>query len=422
MLSHYAIQRKGLGLVIAIRTRYLFALAVAGVLLSAPLISAEGLREWKGAKGVTVKASFVNVKDGFVFLKLESGDVVQALIENLCKEDQAFILESAREEREVEVAYVCEGIGHYQESGVSPAAMVRDTITFRISEVQLDKSFKATGDSRWLLKKVEFVAKEMAVVDTALGDEPLTTEGQFVVINYTVENDSPIPITPPPPLLVDQRDRKYLPLDNYRVAPFLSEGVLQPEKDIVQPGFKKQFCSIYEVSLTCEVVAVEIFPVKVPGFSVRQFKVNGKRINLKMVAPEQEDAADKALQAAAPAGFNVFMKCIRLGQGGNTAGYYYDYSKKRSLAYGVELRTTSKRAETLAVKAFFIGQIQGGKTLWLIGSRWMSRSIQAGSSGSRYSQRKSRRATIITTTVHHQPGAVPSWKVLLFKCGREMKF
>ncbi|MDD2598471.1 MAG: hypothetical protein PHO37_04510 [Kiritimatiellae bacterium] len=324
--------------------------------------SAEVIREWKGTKGVTIRASFVSVKEEYVYLKLESGQEVQALIKNLCSEDQAYIIEKAYEARDIEVTYAKESSGFYKESGVSSAALSRDMITFRIIEQQLDGSFKTTGDSRWLLKTIEFVEKEMVAVNKAMAGERLVSEGKFVLINYSVENDSPIPATPPPPLLVDQRDRKYLPLDNYRSAPFIPKGALQPEQDVIQPGFKKQFCSVYEVPLTCEAEALEVFPTQVPGFSVRRFEVVGKRVNLKLTAVKAEVAEDKPLPVVAePANFNVFMKCIRLGQGGNTTGYYYDYNKKRSLAYGVELRTTSGSSEKLTVKAYFIGQISGGK-------------------------------------------------------------
>jgi len=344
-----------------VRVKSLIAWFALGVSVGACHVSAEGIREWKGTKGVTVRATFVNVKDEYVYLKLESGKEVQALIENLCSEDQAYIMEQAYEARDIEVTYAKEHSGYYKARGDSLAALVRDTITFKIIEPQLDGSFKSTGDSRWLLRKIEFVEKEMVSVDKELGEERLATEGKFVLVNYSVENDSPIPVSPPPPLIVDQRDRKYLPIDNYRVSPFIPKGALQPEKDVVQPGFKKQFCSVYEVPLTCEAQAVEVFPAKVPGFSVRQFEVEGKRVNLKLAAVEKMVAEDKPLsEAVEPASFNVFMKCIRLGQGGNTAGYYYDYNKKRSLAYGVELRTTSKSSEKLTIKAFFIGQISGG--------------------------------------------------------------
>lgn len=119
---------KGLGLVIAVKDKYFLALVIAGILLSSSLISAEELREWKGTKGVVVKATFVNAKDGYVFLKLESGDVVQALIANLCKEDQAYIGKQTSEAHEIEVTYAFAVGGSYEESGDSADAFVRDTI------------------------------------------------------------------------------------------------------------------------------------------------------------------------------------------------------------------------------------------------------------------------------------------------------
>ena len=344
-----------------VKSQSLIALVFIGILFFSYNAFAEELREWKSSKGVVVKASFVKVKDGYILLKLESGKVVQTLAKNLCAKDRAYIMEMAHVARDVEVVYLCDLSGCYKERGVSPAAMIRDKVTFKIIETQMNGGSRTRGDSRWVVQSVEIVEKKMVAVDAGL-EEELTSEGKFVLVKFSMENDSPIPVTPPPPLLVDQRGRKYLPIDNYKAKPFIHQGALQPEKDVVQPGFKKIFCSIYEVPPALEAEAVEIFPAKVAGFSVRQLDVSGKRVNLKFGAVEKRERPKSPLPSPAPSNFNVFLKCKRLSQGGGkTSGYYYDYNRKRSLAYGVELRTTSKKPEALRVKAFFIGQMSNGK-------------------------------------------------------------
>ena len=324
---------------------------------------AEELRIWKGKKGKTVKACFVKVEDGNVHLKLENGKVVQARESNLCDEDRQYVFEKSYVPRDVEVSYGVGRTGYLREDGESPVAMYGDQITFRLLNRQPDGSSKITGDSRWKYVSQKVFKERMQPVQAGV-DEDLVSEGKFVLIEFSVENDSALPVVVPPPLLIDQRDRKYLPLDNYRVEPYLPEGVMKTEADIVQPGFRKKFCSAYEVPPQAEVSALEVFPVKAQAFLVREFKLTGKRLNFKVVpAVEKTTEPDKKVEVKrGKPDFNIFLKCSRLAQGGGkTPGYYYDSRRERSVAYGVELRTTSKRPESLIVKAYFIGQMLTGK-------------------------------------------------------------
>ena len=71
----------------------------------------------------------------------------------------------------------------------------------------------------------------------------------------------------------------------------------------------------------------------------------GKKINFKFElegeeTPNENQNPSVALkeepveESAKDLDFNVFMKCTRLSQGGgSTPGYYYDYSKRRTLSY-----------------------------------------------------------------------------------------
>lgn len=339
-------------------------LLIAGICFSCLCSFSEELRTWKGKKGKTVKAAFVKVEDGNVHLKLENGRVVQAKESNLCDEDRQYVFEKSYVPHDVEVTYGIGRAGYLREDGESPVAMYGDRVTFKVLNRQPDGSSKIGGDSRWKYISHKVVAGRMKPLQDGI-EEELVSEGNFVLMFFSVENDSALPVSVPPPLLIDQRDRKYLPLDNYKVEPYLPEGVLKPETDIVQPGFIKKFCTVYELPPQAEVTALEIFPVKAQAFLVREFRIVGKRLNFKAVSIASNEVAPtekaEAKKSAKP-DFNVFVKCTRLAQGGGkTPGYYYDARRERSVAYGVELRTTSKQPETLTVKACFIGQMLTGK-------------------------------------------------------------
>ena len=326
----------------------------------------EEVREWTAKTGKSVKAEFVKFEDGQVFLKLEDGNILQAQIEKLCDEDRFYILEKTTVAKEINVAYGVGRDGYLRESGESPDATYKDTVTFTITGIQPDGSAKTVKDSRWQYVAAETYNGKIDPVRPGY-DKALSTEGKFLLVKFSVENDSPLPVAVPPPLLIDQRDRKYLPLDNYNTDPYVPEGFLRTEADIVQPGFKKNFCTLYEVPPQSEISALEVFPVRTQPFQVRSFNVAGKRIHVRLKLPDAEGESDSSADEneetpIAERDFNLFLKCIRLSQsGGRTAGYYYDYNKQRSLAYGVELRTTSKKQEALELKAFFIGQTSSGK-------------------------------------------------------------
>ena len=275
---------------------------------------------------------------------------------NSFAEDLQYVSEKSYVPRDVEVTYDIESTGALKEVGESSDAMYLDQITFKVLNRQLDESQKTTGDSRWKYVSQKVFKGRMPPVQAGI-EEALVSEGNFVLIEFSVENDSALPVVVPPPLLIDQRGQRYLPLDNYKVEPYLPEGVFKTEDDIVLPSFKKKFCSVYEVSTQRVVSALEIFPVKAQACLVRKFKLTGKRLNFKALPPPPPNP--KSHMPDFKVRITTFSR-LRQG-GGQTPGYYYDSSKKRSLAYGIGLRTTSKRTETLVVKAFFIGLMSTGK-------------------------------------------------------------
>ena len=68
--------------------------------------------------------------------------------------------------------------------------------------------------------------------------------------------------------------------------------------------------------------------------------------------------------AAADGKASLFMRCTRVGQSGDSTGvWYFDRSKKRALAYGIELRVLGEQQKKVKVKAFFIGEASGNRDL-----------------------------------------------------------
>jgi hypothetical protein len=357
---------QGSGMKIRVVEKIRVVLVCFSIIFSCTYCVSGEMREWQGKSGKSIKAEFVKLEDGHVFLKLEDGKVVQAVEEKLCDADRLYILQTSREPKDIDVKYGEGRDGYLTEKGESPEALYKDKVTFTIVGIHTDGSVKISKDSRWQYVSTDTFPGKMMPVKPGY-DKALTTEGKFLLVKFSVENDSSLPVAVPPPLVIDQRDRKYLPLDNYSSEPYIPDGLLKTETDIVQPGFTKKFCTVYEVPTKSEICALEVFPVRTQPFQVRSFNVTGKRIHvqpkLSLLESEAENSNGDGDSSGGSGGdFNVFMKCTRLSQhGGSTSGYYYDYTKKRSLAYGVQLRTTSKRKETLTVKAFFIGQISNGK-------------------------------------------------------------
>jgi hypothetical protein len=338
----------------------LFKLAM-GCFFIACLAGAEELRTWTGVKGNRVEAAFVKI-DGFsVLLKRKDGTPISAKLADLCEEDRAYVQDLTYVPRDVVVLFKKKSFGNVcEESGSSPVATRRDTVTIRLADERDDKKAETIGDSRWKIESVDALGNRIKPV-AARSSRELVTEGKFVFVTYTVENDSNLPMTVPSPIMVDKRGRKFLQVAKADAKDYLSANVLLAGTDTIQPGFKKVFCAFYEMPLDAEPAIVEVFPSKASSYAIEQFEAKGKQIVLDggasaVSTPKPADGVNPAATADKKA--SVFLKCVRVGQGGDTSSdWYYDRNKKRSLSYGVELRALGAQQQNVKVKAFFIGII-----------------------------------------------------------------
>jgi len=340
-----------------------FALAT-GVIVLASLARSQEARTWTDIRGNSVEATFSKLEGTSVYLAMKDGRIVPTKLEHLSEADRAYVKELTYKPREVTVVF---GVGASglaeEEEGASPPATMRDTVALRLSAPRGAQKAETTGDTRWKIESVDVLGNRILPRRGAEG-ETLSTEGRFVFVSYTVENDSQYPLTVQAPVLIDQRDRKFLQVTHGDVSDYIPEGAMQAGVGMVQPGFKRLFCSLYELPPEAEPAAVAVFPSKVSPFAIQRFTVKGKRIEIGSVPVPAEKPTEIAPVAAQTKSASVFMNCVRIGQGGDTSGYwYYDRNKKRSLTYGVELRGMGAEPETVRVKAIFVGAVGGNRDL-----------------------------------------------------------
>lgn len=335
--------------------RVAFVLGLAGLSLAA---SASELRTWSDRKGNRIEAEFIKLDGGNVLLKTKEGRAIPAKLENLCEADQAFVRDATYVPREVVATFRRRPGGLYEEVAGSSAAAMRDTVTLRLAEEAGDsKRGEGQGDSRWRVLSVDALGNRIVPRKTGEASE-LVTEGKFVFVTYSVENDSNFPITVPPSLVGDARNRKYLPVERSRAVAFVPDGMLVAGGDMVQPGFKKTFCGIYEMPQESTPAFLEVFPCKTSPYAIERFEGKGKQIALDG-SPAPADA--KAAKAPAPAvvsgtpqKVNLFLAVRKTKQGGDTRS---DYTKIRSYTCQVDVRLVGADAKQVPVtlKVFFTG-------------------------------------------------------------------
>jgi hypothetical protein len=331
------------------------------------VLAAEEMRTWTSVKGSRLEAAFVEQRGTAVVLRCKDGQEVTPQLADLCEADRAYVKEATYVPRDVVAVFRSQRGGLdrvFEESGTSEAASLRDTVTIRVIHRRGEDKGEEVGDSRWKIESVDVFGNRVPARQQGMAVD-LVTEGKFVFVTYFVENDANVPISVPSPILIDKRGRKFLQAARANAQMYLPENALFAGVDTVQPGFRKLFCAFYELPADGEPAMVEVFPSRTSSFYIERFEVKGKQIRVDGGAPAAASgAAADAPAAVAGKKVPVFMKCVRVGQGGDTSSlWYYDRSKKRSLSYGLELRGIGEQAGpvTVNVKAFFIGAISGNR-------------------------------------------------------------
>ncbi|MEI6645223.1 MAG: hypothetical protein WCP12_04215 [bacterium] len=243
-----------------------------------------------------------------------------------------------------------------KELGASTRPKINDHVFLRVSMPNRQKH-EMMPDSTWTIDSLDSASGMLK----AKTDEysPLKTEGMFYFLTYSVENNMQGPLTVPIPIITDTKTRKFYPLSarENNASEYIPSGLLSAEKDLLPPGLRKQFCSIYELPKDCTVSSIDVFPIRMtrhPLYStlIRSGQIQGKSIDIHSDATEPvvtsspnpskvEGATDKA---------SVFMSCRPKTQKGSSSAY----GKTRVLSYTVDLRLIKIRQKQMTLKAYFI--------------------------------------------------------------------
>lgn len=251
-----------------------------------------------------------------------------------------------------------------KELGVSPRPKLNDKVELSVN-ITSRQNQETTPDSAWTIEALDGISGTLKPRTDS--HQPLKTAGMFYFLTYSVENNTHGPLTIPIPIVSDSKNRKFYPLsatDNDADA-YVPEGMLSAEKDMLQPGLKKRFCSIYELPKDCVVNSIDIFPIRMTrnplyGAVIRGGQLQGKCIDIRpdVTAPaEASGSVSKSESSSEKA--SVFMSCRPKTQKGSSSTYV----KTRVLSYTVDLRLTKPQQKEMTIKAYFIAADSEGDAI-----------------------------------------------------------
>ena len=249
-----------------------------------------------------------------------------------------------------------------KELGASPRPKLNDKVCLMVSLMNR-QSKEAIPDSTWTIEALDSVS---GTLKAKTEDDPLLkTAGMFYFLTYSVENNTQGPLAIPIAIITDSKGRKFYPLSAVEssASAYIPEGMLSAEKDLLPPGLKKQFCTIYELPKECTVSSIEIFPIRITrhlgyGSFIKSGQVRGKCIG---IIPETADAENATVSSAegSTEKANVFMACRQKTSKGTSSTYI----KTRVLSYTVDLRLTKPQKKEMTLKAYFISTDSAGDAI-----------------------------------------------------------
>ena len=266
--------------------------------------------------------------------------------------------------KEISVAYLFNDFHPFalQEIGGSASATLEDTVTMK---VMLASSKETTDDSRWTFHSVDSVGSEIRARRD--GDGFMKTEGQYVFVTYSLENLQKTPAVIPPCALIDDKGRKFVPIE-YSIARKYLPAEYDTQEPRVAAGIKRKNCSIYELPKGARPVSIEVLPLCMTANHklVIQNGLAGKKINLAAgetvvsASTNKVDGVKKATVSQPEKPFMLTMKCTRTENTEDKLGRSFVL---RSLGYTVELKLLNAAQKDVSVKAYFIGETGGNKLM-----------------------------------------------------------
>jgi hypothetical protein len=266
--------------------------------------------------------------------------------------------------KEISVAYLFNDSHPFslQEIGASASATLDDTLTMK---VMVASSKETTDDSRWTFHSVDSVGNEIR--SRREGDGTLKTEGQYVFVTYSIENLQKTPAVIPPCSLMDDKGRKFVPIE-YPVARRYLPAEYDTQEPRVAAGIKRRNCLIYELPKGARPVFIEVLPLCMTANHklVIQNGFTGKKINLAAgetvvsASTNKVDMAKKTISSQIEKPFMLTMKCTRTENTEDKLGRSFVL---RSLGYTVELKLQNAAQKDVSVKAYFMGESGGNKLM-----------------------------------------------------------
>ncbi|MEI7947465.1 MAG: hypothetical protein WCJ02_12255 [bacterium] len=252
-----------------------------------------------------------------------------------------------------------------KELGVSPRPKLNDKVELNVNMANRKNNQEILPDSAWTIEALDCISGTLKPRTDAL--QSLKTDGMFYFLTYSVENNTQGPLSIPIPIVSDSKNRKFYPLsakDNDADA-YVPDGMLSAEKDILPPGLKKRFCSIYELPKDCVVCNIDVFPIRITrnplyGATIRGGQLQGKSIDVRpdVTAPaEASSSVSKTDNSSDKA--SIFMSCRPKMQKGSSS----TYTKTRVLSYTVDLRLTKPKQKDVTLKAYFIATDSEGEAI-----------------------------------------------------------
>jgi hypothetical protein len=342
------------------------------------IIAEEPSRTWTSKNGLTVQGSFQSFDDGTVSIKKPSGDIFKAKLDSLSSADVEYVTKvsfatpstapapgplpanPASVTKTVKVTFALDfnpAEPSLTEVGVSPRVKMNDCIELNVS-MERHKENEVSVDSVWVLDSLDVISGTLKA--TTDGLPPLSTDGLFYFLSYSVENKGQGGGIVPAPILVDSKNKKYYPLSaiEKNMDSYIPAGMSSAEKEFLRPEFKRMFCSIYELPKGTTISRAEIFPLRItrnPLYAswIRSGKLSGKAIDLSPDgAPAATATPANATKADAVAEKpKVFISCK---QKNSKSTELTQRVQSRSLAYTVDLRLTKPQQKEMALKVYFI--------------------------------------------------------------------
>lgn len=362
-----------------------FQFIVLSLILTTFLLAEEPSRTWTSKQGLTLQGALSGVESGMVLIKKPNGDIFKAKLDALSEADVNYVnavsfgaVTEPQETIKATTSSVLAGDNLFEDAtntgkvvevtllmdpnpvapslkelGASTRLKLNDHVSLKVSMVNRQKH-ETMPDSTWTIESLD---SSSGILKAKTGEtSSLKTEGLFYFLTYSVENNMQEPLTVPIPIITDSKKRKFYPLSasENNANEYIPDGLLSAEKDLLPPGLKKRFCSIYELPKDCTVSSIEVFPVGMtrhPLYStlIRSGQIQGKSIDsatthVAASSPnpsKAEGSTDKT---------SVFMSCRPKTQKGSSSAY----GKTRISSYTVDLRLTKPQQKKMTLKAYFI--------------------------------------------------------------------